>query len=176
MGNPLKPIPPAEAEVAKRESVPDAMIWVFNGLIVKNLRGRQANIDTADIFAALSVEGHDSDEVAKSGWLECISAIYSEAGWVVRLENGAAHDSINDFFGVRKSCRVAHTFFLSKKPALRGLFLFLLERLCKVCPLFNIQVFTSDGEFEVMTREDFFEGSARICLCKGAEELFALAT
>jgi len=94
MSDPAKPITPAEAEVAKRASVPDVVIQIFNDLIVMNLDGRNAVVNTTHVFTALAKAGHDTGEVIANGWLRSIDTIYAEVGWTVRREDDGTQQLI----------------------------------------------------------------------------------
>lgn len=83
---PVKPIRPDEARKKKATVIPDAVIEIFNELIVKNLSGNRAVIRQDDVVS-LIVSRMDVTraDVFDKHWLD-VEAIYEEAGWKVEYD------------------------------------------------------------------------------------------
>ena len=92
-----KPITPTEA-AASVLPLPDAVFAVFNGLIVKNLRGGRAVVRSDAALAEVCVSmGLTSREVLERGYLDVKNA-YEAAGWKVVYDQPGFNESYQATF------------------------------------------------------------------------------
>lgn len=83
--NKVLPIRPENMTVAKQASLPDAVITVFNELIIKHWDGRRATITQDEAVALMVNRGLNRKEIFDQGWLN-VEDIYRQAGWVVEYD------------------------------------------------------------------------------------------
>jgi len=82
----MEPIRPEEVGAAKAKAVPDAVIDVFNQLIVKHFSGRSAVIRQDEALAAIMVVMNcDRHSVFTNKWLD-VEEAFRAAGWKVKYD------------------------------------------------------------------------------------------
>lgn len=92
-----KPITPTEA-AASFPPLPDAVFAVFNGLIVKNMRGGRSTVRQSDALAEVSIQtGLTEGEAIRRGFLDVESA-YEAAGWNVVYDKPGFNESYEPTF------------------------------------------------------------------------------
>lgn len=97
-----QPIKPNEIQQRQMDAIDDAVIEVWNNLITKNFRGKQAVVYQDDAITAIqSVMGVDRSDVFKNGWLE-IEPLFQRAGWKVEYDKPGYNESYRASFTFTK--------------------------------------------------------------------------
>lgn len=90
-----KPIRPEDVDAARRLTVPDEVIEVFNHLIIANYRDGAARITQSQVVEGLMDEGLTRKEIFEGGWLD-VEALFD--GWLVEYNKPGYNDDYEAFF------------------------------------------------------------------------------
>lgn len=98
----IKPITPQEAELQEGSQIPDAVIGIFNKLIVKNLHNGQAKITITEVEQAIlaEVQSHialPSNYTINHDWLD-VEPIFRRAGWKVTYDKPAYFETYEGYY------------------------------------------------------------------------------
>jgi hypothetical protein len=94
----VKPITPEEAVANKQQQIPEAVIKVFNDLIVENLVNGTATVQQkVAVDAILSKLNVSSDVIFKKGWLN-VEPLFRAAGWEVKYDKPCYNESFEAYF------------------------------------------------------------------------------
>ena len=98
----VRPLKPDEIVGAKRGIIPDAVIEVFNELIVEKFTGGRAVVMQAEAVSRITAKTDRSEnEVFDLGWLN-IEGLYQEAGWIVEYDKPGFNETYPASFTFRK--------------------------------------------------------------------------
>ncbi len=97
----VKAINPSEVVAARKASLPDVVIEVFNKLIAKNFNGHSASVYQSEVMKCLAAERLKSSEIFKKGWLD-VEDIYREQGWEVKYDKPGYNESYEAYFKFSK--------------------------------------------------------------------------
>lgn len=97
----VKALKPDEVVIARKVSMPDAVLEVFNELITENFRGRYAVVYQEEVVKRLIKKGLDRKDIYDKGWLD-VEDIYRQEGWTVVYDKPGYNESYRAYF--RFSC------------------------------------------------------------------------
>jgi len=99
----VQPITPQEVVDKKLESIPDAVIRAFNGLIAKKFNGSSATIKQNEAINAILTEDEriGRQEIFDNHWLY-IEDIYRKIGWIVEFDKPGYNESYEAYFVFKK--------------------------------------------------------------------------
>lgn len=97
----VKAINPNEVVAARKASLPDVVVEVFNKLIAENFNGHSASVYQSEVMKSLVAEGLKSNEIFKKGWLD-VEDIYRKQGWEVKYDKPGYNESYEAYFKFSK--------------------------------------------------------------------------
>lgn len=98
----IQPIKPNEIPQRQMDAIDDAVVEVWNNLIIKNFRGNQAVVYQDDAITVIqNAMGVDRSDVFENGWLE-IEPLFRRAGWKVEYDKPGYNESYRASFTFTK--------------------------------------------------------------------------
>jgi len=94
-------IRPEEVIQARKESMPDEVIQIFNELITQKFDGHRAIVHQGAVVKKLGELGYGSSEVFRMGWLD-VEDIYRQQGWNVVYDKPGYNESYEAYFKFSK--------------------------------------------------------------------------
>lgn len=95
-----KALRPEEVVKTRKESLPEAVLEIFNQLIIENFDGRSATVYQEAVIRKLVDRGFSRKEIFQRGWLD-VEDIYREAGWKVMYDKPAYCETYEAYFEFR---------------------------------------------------------------------------
>lgn len=92
-----KAIRPTEVIKARKASMPDVVIEVFNDLITKQFDGHSAYVTQEAAVRALVSKGLVRNQIFSNGWLD-VEDIFEKAGWKVKYDKPGFNESYDAYF------------------------------------------------------------------------------
>jgi hypothetical protein len=94
----VKPITPKEVSSKREASIPDAVLEVFNDLIVKYWSGSSATINQDEAAKLIAKKLKCSTEkLYDNHWMD-VEPIYKKAGWSVKYDKPGYNESYEAYF------------------------------------------------------------------------------
>lgn len=94
----VKPITPKEVSSKREASIPDAVLEVFNDLIVKHWSGSSATIKQDEAAKIIAKKLKCSEEkLYENHWMD-VEPIYKKAGWSVKYDKPGYNESYDAYF------------------------------------------------------------------------------
>lgn len=94
----VKALSPDEVKPIQTSNIPDAVVQVFNELLVKHWDGTTAQIMQDDVLEKLLVEHNiERHDAFAKRWLD-IEPIFAEQGWLVKYVKGPYYDTSPRYF------------------------------------------------------------------------------
>lgn len=98
----ISALKPDDVVLAKKVSMPDDVIQVFNDEIARKFNGRYAHVLQKDVVAALVAKGYNRAEIFHMGWLD-VEDIYRAEGWKVSYDKPGWNEFYDASFEFEKS-------------------------------------------------------------------------
>lgn len=99
----VQPIAPHEVADKKLETIPDAVIRAFNGLLTKKYNGYDATIKQEEAIMAIRAEDEtiSRQEIFDNHWLD-VEDIYRSIGWDVTFDKPGYNESYSARYVFKK--------------------------------------------------------------------------
>ena len=97
----VKALKPEEVIKARKESMPDKVIEVFNEMITEKFNGSSAIVHQDAVIKRLKQAGIDTSDIFNKGWLD-VEDIYREQGWKVYYDKPGYNESYSAHFKFSK--------------------------------------------------------------------------
>ena len=97
----IKALGPDEVLAARKASLPDVVIEVFNDLISENFNGHSAIVYQSAVVKHLVSKGLSRDKIYNKGWLD-VEDIYLEQGWKVEYDKPGYNEDYEAYFKFSK--------------------------------------------------------------------------
>ena len=88
---------PKEVVNARKASMPDVVIEVFNQLIAEKFNGHNAVVHQDQVVKELVAKGLDRGDIFQKGWLD-VEDIYRKKGWKVEYDKPGYNESYEAYF------------------------------------------------------------------------------
>ena len=88
---------PNEVLEVRKASMPDAVLELFNELIMQKFNGSEAVVYQKTVVSKLEARGYSRNDIYNKGWLD-VEDIYREKGWKVYYDKPAYCESYDAYF------------------------------------------------------------------------------